>query len=297
MKTPISLIKFKIKHFFQNILRFFRHFFHPEIRTAEDLLHELKKCQQKSIINFETYTILENTIQLAHLQVRDIMMPKNQMVFIYNHATYDEIIELITQSGHSRFPVFLEHTDKVLGILHAKDLLRLSEEEQNELDLTDLIRDAHFVPESKRLNSLLSDFKQRRNHMAIVVNEYGQTIGFVTLEDTIEQILGDISDEFDVDEEDPIKSLAPNHYILRANTELEILNQRFNVSWSLKDIDTIGGFITNQFGYTPQRGEELSFEGFKFKILSANSRCIKLIECIDHREHPIPLPSERKDHT
>lgn len=295
MKTPTFLIK--LKHHFQIIFRFFRHFFHPEIRSTDDLIHELKKSLQKSIINFETYSILENTIQLSHLQVRDIMMPKNQMVFIYSHATYDEIIELITQSGHSRFPVFLEHTDKVLGILHAKDLLRLSEEEQADLDLTDLIRDANFVPESKRLNSLLSDFKQRRNHMAIVVNEYGQTIGFVTLEDTIEQILGEISDEFDVDEEDPIKALAPKHYILRANTELEIFNQRLDVSWDLKDIDTVGGFVTAQFGYTPQRGEEISYDNFTFKILSANSRCIKLIECIDHREPTSPPSSEHKDQT
>jgi magnesium and cobalt transporter len=282
------------KSILRNTIQRFRNFLRPEIRNSEDLIQELKQCLEKSILNFETYTILENTIQLSHLQVRDIMMPKNQMVFIYNHATYGEIIDLITQSGHSRFPVFVEHTDKVLGILHAKDLLRLSQQEKAELDLTDLIRNANFVPESKRLNSLLSDFKQRRNHMAIVVNEYGQTIGFVTLEDTIEQILGDISDEFDVDEEDPIKSLSPNHYILRADTELDIFNERLQVQWDLKEIDTIGGFITAQFGYTPQRGEELSYAQFKFKILSANSRCIKLIECIDERLDESVPPSQNE---
>jgi magnesium and cobalt transporter len=275
----------RFKNFLRHHITFLKKIFSNPIESKEELIQIIKECSQNLIINHETYSILENTLNLADMQVRDIMMPKSQMVSILESSDYTKIIELITQSGHSRFPVLTEHGDKILGVLHAKDLLGLNEEEKQNLDLSDLVRSANFVPESKKLDALLTDFKQNRNHMALVVNEYGQTIGFVTLEDTIEQILGDIADEFDVDAEDPIKFLADKHFILRADTELALLNERFNTAFDDSQFDTIGGLLTAQFGYTPKRGEKINFQDFKFKILSANSRRIKLIECLDKRMH------------
>jgi magnesium and cobalt transporter len=265
--------------------------FHLEIRNKEDLQHKFKQSLKNNVINPEAYGILENTLNLSDLQVRDIMMPKGQMVYIPEHASYPEIVTRITESGHSRFPVMADHSDEILGILHAKDLLTLSDEEKQDLDLANLIRTANFVPESKHLDALLADFRQNRNHMVIVVNEYGQTIGFVTLEDTIEQILGDIADEFDVDKEDPIKLISAKLYILRGDTELELFNHRLGTQLDDSHFDTIGGLLTAQFGYTPKRGEKISYEHFKFKILNANSRRIKLIECLDRRPEPNPMDS------
>lgn len=277
---------FNLKPFSKRLINALKQKFSRDIQTKEQLLQQLKNCHQNMIINHETYAILENTLNLADMQVRDIMMPKGQMIIIPEQAEYPAIIEIITESGHSRFPVLAHHSDEIIGILHAKDLLALTEEEKKDLNLNDLARTVNFVPESKKLDALLSDFKQNRNHMALVVNEYGQTIGFVTLEDTIEQILGDIADEFDVDAEDPIKLLSEKHYILRADTELELLNERFHTQFDDSQFDTIGGLLTAQFGYTPKRGEKINLQDFKFKILSANSRRIKLVECLDKRPEP-----------
>ena len=284
MKT---MIKFNpLQYLKDQTNQMMKKFFHWEIRSKEDLLFQLKQCSQNSIINHETCAIIENTLNLAEMRVRDIMMPKGQMISIHENAHYAEIIKLITESGHSRFPVLANHSDDILGILHAKDLLNINDHEKENIDLGDLIRSVNFVPESKRLDALLKEFKQNRNHMVIVVNEYGQPIGFVTLEDTIEQILGDIADEFDVDEEDPIKSLSLKHFIVRADTELDVFNERLNAQMDDTQFDTIGGLLTAQFGYTPKQGEKLNYKNFKFKILSANSRRIKLIECLDKRQDP-----------
>jgi magnesium and cobalt transporter len=293
----MNMTKFKtFLHQLNQLKISLRNILHLEIRTKEELILKLKQCLELTIINPETYAIIENTLHLADLQVRDIMMPKGQMVFIPENADYKQIIGLVSQTGHSRFPVVAEHSDEILGILHAKDLLRLSDEEKHDLELTNLIRTANFVPESKRLDALLADFKQNRNHMALVVNEYGQTIGFVTLEDTIEQILGDITDEFDVDEEDPIKFLSEKHFILQGDTKLEIFNQRLQSKLDDSQFDTIAGVLTAQFGYPPKRGEKINFQHFKFKILSSNSRRIKLIECWDKRPNEDQLQSNESDH-
>lgn len=289
----------KFKTFLNRLHQFnisLRNLLHLEIRTKEELILKLKQCLELTIINPETYTIIENTLHLADLQVRDIMMPKGQMVVIPEKADYKLIIGLVSHTGHSRFPVVAEHSDDILGILHAKDLLHLSDEEKHDIELTNLIRSANFVPESKRLDSLLTDFKQNRNHMALVVNEYGQTIGFVTLEDTIEQILGDITDEFDVDEEDPLKFLSEKHFILQGDTKLEIFNQRLQSKLDDSQFDTIAGVLTGQFGYPPKRGEKINYQHFKFKILSSNSRRIKLIECWDKRPNEDQLQSNESKH-
>ena len=253
-----------------------------EPQNTEDLLQIIKHSTQKLLINPETGLILENTINLSHLQVRDIMMPKNQMVFIQDNASISEMIKIITESGHSRFPVLSEQDQQILGILHAKDLLNVPHEE--EFDISDIVRSANFVPESRRLDALLTDFRKNRNHLAIVVDEYGQPIGFVTLEDTLEQIIGEIADEFDVEEEDPIKVLNQKQYIMKGDTELEIINERLKTQFDDTQVDTIGGLVTSHFTYPPKRGEIIEIGDFHFKILSASSRRIKLLECTDKRK-------------
>ena len=279
-----ATFKHKCKTSFHHLLHQLRRILNLEFKSKEDLIHLIKQSFHQELINPETYSILENTINLNHLKVRDIMMPKSQMVYIQGNADLISIIALITQSGHSRFPVLSEHGEGILGVLHAKDLLRLHTDEYKDLNLNDLVRTANFVPESKPLDALLSDFKKNRNHMALVVDEYGQMIGFVTLEDTIEQIIGDIADEFDVDEEDPIKFLSPKHLIIKGDTEIEVFNERLNAQLSEDQFDTVAGLVTMQFGYPPKRGEEIKIEHFKFKIISASARHIKLIECIDLRQ-------------
>ena len=208
-------------------------------------------------------------------------MPRGQMISIKENMSLDAIIEVINESGHSRFPVLSEHEDDILGILHAKDLLHLTD--ANAFDLLDIIRQANFVPESKRLYALLADFRTNRNHMAIVVDEYGHSIGFVTLEDTIEEIIGEVADEFDVEREDPIKTLSSNQYIAQGDTELILINQRLLSDFNSEQFDTIGGLITSLFGYPPKRGEQIDYKHFHFKIISATSRRIKLLEITDHR--------------
>lgn len=274
MKTMKSKILNTCWNFCKNLIRM-------EPKNTEDLLHAIKISTEKLIINPETGMILENTINLSHLQVRDIMMPKNQMVMLAENASISEIIQTITESGHSRFPVISIHGEQILGILHAKDLLGIAHD--HELDISDILRNANFVPESRRLDALLTDFRKNRNHLAIVVDEYGQPVGFVTLEDTLEQIIGDIADEFDVDEEDPIRILNDTQFIMKGDTELELINQRLGTHFSDQHVDTIGGLVTSHFTYPPKRGEIIQIEQFQFRILSASARRIKLLECIDQR--------------
>jgi magnesium and cobalt transporter len=286
MKTTMH----KLLHQF---ISYIRGFITIEPKNADELLLIIKTCSQKLIINPETSVILENVLNLNTMQVRDIMMPKSQMVFIQEHASLDEMVKIIADSGHSRFPVLAEHGDEILGILHAKDLLNLADNQ--EFDISDLIRSANFVPESRKLDALLTDFRKNRNHLAIVVDEYGQAIGFVTLEDTLEQIIGDISDEFDVEEEDPIKVLNQKQYIMRGDTELELINERLSTNFEDEDFDTIGGLVTSYFTYTPKRGEVIQIGDFEFKILSASSRRIKLLECTDKRPEIIPNDEENNE--
>jgi len=275
MNSMISKLLNKLIHTFKNFLA-------HEPQSTDDLLQIIKNSTHKLLINPETGLILENTINLSHLQVRDIMMPKSQMVYIQENASIHEMIHTITDSGHSRFPVLSEQDDKILGILHAKDLLNVPHEQ--EFDISDIVRSANFVPESRRLDALLTDFRKNRNHLAIVVDEYGQPIGFVTLEDTLEQIIGDIADEFDVEEEDPIKVLNQKQYIMKGDTELELINERLGTKFDDQLVDTIGGLVTSRFNYPPKRGEIIEINDFQFKILSASSRRIKLLECTDKRK-------------
>lgn len=252
-------------------------------KTEQDLLHLLRDAQHRALIDAETLSMTEGVMLFAKMRVRDIMLPKKQMVCIPKQAGLDAVIQLVTESGHSRFPVLGDTPDEVMGTLHAKDLLRFKTTEPKAFNLTDVIRHATVVPESKRLDVLLSDFRINRNHMAIVVDEYGAVSGFVTLEDVIEQIIGEIADEFDIDEEAHIKAHGDAHYMIKADTPLEEFNETLSAELQDKTHDTIGGLIMAQFGRLPARGERITTAGFEFIIVNADARRIKLIECIDKR--------------
>lgn len=260
-----------------------KQFLQGEPQNQEELVTLLRDAQIRSLINSETLAMIEGAILFSKMRVRDIMLPKNQMVFLSQDDEYNEIIKVVTRTGHSRFPVADENSDEIIGILHAKDLLRYQPGNAESFDMLDNCRQVTFVPESRRLDSLLSEFRSNRNHMAIVVDEYGEVSGFVTIEDIIEQIIGDIEDEFDIDEDAYIKVHGDHHYIVKAHTPIEEFNEQLHTNFSDEIYDTIGGIVMNNFGYLPKRGETITIKSLEFKIINADARRIKLLECIDKR--------------
>ena len=249
----------------------------------EQLVALLRDASTRALIDAETLAIIEGAILFSQMKVRDIMLPKNQMSCVPQNAEFEEVINIVTQSGHSRFPVTGDHSDEIVGILHAKDLLRFQAHEHADFDLMDIVRQTTFIPESKRLDLLLGEFRINRNHMAIVVDEYGAVAGFVTLEDIIEQIIGDIEDEFDIDEEAYIKAHADAHYIIKAHTPIDEFNEQLHAHFSDETYDTIGGIVMSNFGHLPKRGDVITIDQFEFKIVNADARRIKLLECFDKR--------------
>jgi magnesium and cobalt transporter len=260
-----------------------KQFLQGEPQNQEELVSLLRDAQIRSLIDSETLGMIEGAILFSKMRVRDIMLPKNQMVCLKQDDEYADIIKVVTRTGHSRFPVTDESSDDIVGILHAKDLLRYQPGNSDSFDLYDICRQVTFVPESRRLDSLLSEFRSNRNHMAIVVDEYGEVSGFVTIEDIIEQIIGDIEDEFDIDEDAYIKAHDNNHYIIKAHTPIEDFNEQLQADFSDETYDTIGGIVMNKFGYLPKRGETITIDNFEFKIVNADARRIRLLECIDKR--------------
>ncbi len=254
-----------------------------EPKDNEALINVLRQAQLHALIDVETLTMIEGVILLSQMKARDIMLPKNQMVYISQNLNLHEIIKIVTDSGHSRFPVTGDDNFEIIGILHAKDLLRFQTQNQDTFDLHDLIRQPTFIPESKKLNLLLTDFRNNRNHMAIVVDEYGVTSGFITLEDIIEQIIGDIEDEFDIDEESYIKAHGAGHYMIKAHTPIDELNEQLHSDFNNEQYDTIGGIVLASFGRLPKQGEIITINHFEFKIVNADARRIKLLECFDLR--------------
>lgn len=254
-----------------------------EPQDQNDLLHLLRDAQNRALIDAESLSMLEGVILFSQMRVRDIMLPKKKMICILEHTALPEVTKQVAQSGHSRFPVLGKNSEEVIGILHAKDLLRFQGSQSQPFDLSDVIRQASIIPESKRLDALLSDFRINRNHMAIVVDEYGVVSGFVTFEDVIEQIIGDISDEFDIDEEAHIKAHGNAHYMLNAETPIEDFNETLQANFSDQTYDTIGGIVIHQFGHVPRRGEHITIQDFEFVVVNADARNIKLLECIDKR--------------
>lgn len=254
--------------------------FSDEPRSREDLLTDLRQATDDNLLDNEALTIMEGAMQVADMQVRDVMIPRSQMVMVEADQTPKEFLPVIISSAHSRFPVIGENPDEVLGILLAKDLLPLIlEGNLEQFDLKSRLRPVTYIPESKRLNILLKEFQVTRNHMAIVMDEYGCVAGLITIEDVLEQIVGDIEDEHD-DEEDEgnIKPFDENAFIVKALTPVEDFNEYFDVGFSEDEFDTIGGIVTQKFGHLPKKDEEVQIDGFHFKVLSADSRRIRLLQ-------------------
>ncbi|ASQ45737.1 HlyC/CorC family transporter [Legionella clemsonensis] len=266
-----------------SLLMRIRQFLQVEPQNKEELINLLRDAHIRALIDSETLNMMEGVIQFSQMRVRDIMLPKKQMTSIAQDLELEKIIDIVSSSGHSRFPVTGDHKDEIIGILHAKDLLGFQLEKKKEFDLHDIIRQATFVPESKRLDLLLSEFRNNRNHMAIVVDEYGAVSGFVTIEDIIEQIIGDIEDEFDIDEEAYIKAHGDFYYIVKAHTPIEEFNEQLHANFSDESYDTIGGIVMTNFGHLPQRGETITIDQFEFKVINADARRIKLLGCLDKR--------------
>ena len=243
----------------------------PEDR--EQLIELLHHAFERKLLDAEALSMIEGVLQVSETQVRDVMIPRSQMDMIDVAEHPEKFIPFVIEKAHSRFPVFEDNRDNVIGILLAKDLLRFYAEE--EFNMREMLRPAVFVPEAKRLNVLLKEFRANRNHIAIVVDEYGGVSGLVTIEDVIEQIVGDIEDEYDFDEtEDNILVDRSGRYRVKAVTEIADFNERFGTHFSDEDYDTVGGLVVGRFGRLPKRGESINIEGYAFQVLRADSRKI-----------------------
>ena len=256
--------------------------FTGEPQNQKQLLDLLKNLQEHQLLGADELAMIEGVLQVDDMQVRDIMIPRGQMIVLEHKDSLPEIIEKITASGHSRFPVIDDDKDDVVGILLAKDLLQLSLDQSQYFEINEYIRPASFIPESKRLNVLLKDFRLNRSHMAMIVDEYGGVSGLITIEDVLEQIVGKIDDEHDEDEEVDIQPHGANRYSVRALTPLPEFNEYFDTRFEIEDIETIGGFLLRQFGHLPQRGESIEVENLTFKVLNADSRQVHLYQVIDN---------------
>jgi len=246
------------------------------LREPEDrdqLIALLHSAFERRLLDAEALSMIEGVLQVSETQVRDVMIPRSQMDMIDVGESPEKFIPFVIDTAHSRFPVFEDNRDNVIGILLAKDMLRYYAEE--EFNLREMLRPAVFVPEAKRLNVLLKEFRANRNHIAIVVDEYGGVAGLVTIEDVIEQIVGDIEDEYDFDEtEDNILVDRSGRYRVKAVTEIADFNEHFGTAFSDEDFDTVGGLVMGRFGRLPKRGESVNIEGFNFQVLRADSRKI-----------------------
>jgi magnesium and cobalt transporter len=249
------------------------------MRAPEDraqLVELLRSSYERNLIDADALGMIEGALQVSELQARDIMVPRAQMDMIDIHDSRDEILPKVVESGHSRFPVYGQNKDDIVGILLAKDLLRFFTGAQ--ADLRKMLRPAVFVPESKRLNVLLRDFRRNRNHMAIVVDEYGGVAGLLTIEDVLEQIVGEIEDEHDLDlDEGNIVADRHGVYRVKAQTEIAAFNESFSTRFSDQEYDTVGGLLLSQFGHLPRRGEEIVIDRLKFRVLRADSRRIQSV--------------------
>ena len=244
-----------------------------------ELLQLLRSAEQRELLDGEALRIIEGALTVSEMQVREVMVPRAQVVFVRLDESPEEFLPTVIGSGHSRFPVLGEGQDEVVGILLAKDLLALAMKDRTQkFNLRDSLRPCTAVPESKRLDVLLQEFRSTRNHLAVVYDEYGGVCGIVTIEDVLEQIVGDIEDEYDFEEEGFIHQHDSGEYTIKALTPIEDFNEHFSVDFSDDEFGTIGGLVTNAFGHLPQRDEQVTVERFRFKVLNADGRRVHLME-------------------
>jgi magnesium and cobalt transporter len=250
--------------------------------TREELIEVVRAAQGHGLLDRDALDMIEAVLQVSEMKVRDIMVPRAQMDVVDRNDPPESYLPRVIESGHSRFPLVDGDKDKVIGILLAKDLLRyfhLEKKKRAQFNLHDMLRPAVFVPESKRLNVLLREFRASRNHMAIVVDEYGGVAGLVTIEDVLEQIVGEIKDEYDIEGEDVmIVERKPGEFVVKALTPLDDFNARFKTACAHGEIETIGGYVMARFGRVPVRGESIDLDEWRFEVLRADSRRLYLLK-------------------
>ena len=248
-----------------------------EPENREQLVQVLRQARSRHLMDGEALSMMEAVLQVSELRVRDIMIPRARMVVVERDKPVEELLPVIIESAHSRFPVIGDDRSEVVGILLAKDLLQYCGQDSPSYNMRDVLRSAAFVPESKRLNVLLKEFRLSRNHMAIVIDEYGGAAGLITIEDVLEQIVGEIEDEYDFDEGAYILKRDENHYTAKAHTTIEDFNEFFGTGFDDQDYDTIGGMVVNALGHLPQRGESVDIDDFRFTVVRADSRKVRLL--------------------
>ena len=254
-------------------------------RDRSELIEMLAEAQQRGVLDAEAFAMLEGVLAVAEQQVRDIMVPRAQMVCVRRDDALARIVAAVVESGHSRFPVLEDDRDDVVGILLAKDLLRLyAAGSAAKFDIREYMRPAVFVPESKRLNVLLKEFRINHNHMAIVIDEYSGVAGLVTIEDVIEQIVGDIDDEHDIEDDTNIRREGERQFSVRGSTRIEEFNRYFSTELSADEFDTVAGLVMKQFGRMPRRGESVALGEFEFRVARADRRRIESL--------PVTIPAK-----
>ena len=263
------------------------HFISGEPEDRDDLLELLRTAQKRQLIEQEALSMIEGVLQVSELRVRDITIPRSQMVVVPQDAEIETIFPLVAESAHSRYPVIGEDRTEVVGILLVKDLLLHSLKDRSR-SVRDVMRPALFVPESKRLNVLLREFRATRSHMAIVVDEYGAAAGLVTIEDVLEQIVGEIEDEHDFGDEEYIFRKSDLEYTLKALTPIEEFNEYFDADFSDDEFDTIGGLIVHHLGHVPKRGEKAELGRYRFIVIRTDGRRIDLLKLVVTPEESPP---------
>jgi len=262
-----------------------------EPRDLEQLSGILTDARDRGLIDADVLAMLEGVLEVSEIQVRDVMVPRSQMVVVHRDDPPEKILPVVIESGHSRFPVVGEDRDEVVGILLAKDLLRyFAQDGGSQFDIRECLRPAVFIPESKRLNVLLKEFRVSHNHMAIVVDEYGGVSGLLTIEDVLEQIVGDIGDEYDVDESEGIRREGERTYSVPALTRIEEFNETFGTRFSDEEFDTIGGLVLHELGRMPRRGEAVEIGGLELKVQRADRRRIETLRVTTPSEIELKTP-------
>ncbi len=252
-----------------------------EPRDREELIKILRDAAERDIINDETLRMLSGVFAMSHLRVRDVMVARAQMVTVEYATELSGLLPIVVESGHSRFPVIGHDRDEVVGLLLAKDLLRhIAHKGMTGFSMADYLRPVARIPESKRLDVLLSEFRASRNHLAIVMDEYGGIAGLVTIEDVLEQIVGDIDDEFDIDDASSIVKITEHRFSMSAQLPIDDFNEYFNADFSDEEFDTVGGLVVHQFGHVPRSGEQTRIGSFEFRVSRADRRRVIALEVI-----------------
>ena len=266
----------------RSFFKLFDKFFPKTLKPRAQLMQALEEAEENLVIDPYSRSVIEGALQVESLKVRDVMVPRSKMIMIDSEATTKNLLQIMVASSHSRFPIHNEEQDSVLGIVLAKDLLsHFAQNQDDEFNYREYLRDALSVPESKPLGPLLREFQQNKSHMAIVLDEYGEIAGLVTLEDVIEQIVGEIEDEHDKEEENII-DYGDGRYLLQANTTLIEFNEFFNANIASDDYDTVAGLVISGFSYLPEQLSEINLHGFQFKVLKTDNRRLHLLE-VQHK--------------